>query len=200
MPDKSPDNDLYDLAPDPAPPPPPRPARPVASTAVRPLSYRAPADESPAPADPETLRDLWIPLWLLAGGVAVHVVAALLTAPTFKVALAGIAVQLVAGTGVMLVGILLAARFRGVQLGRFWTTVFKLAAVSVAPTAILILVQPVLWIIPFGWLIGWVAVFILYFVLLGVLFDLDESDTWYIVCTVFIISVALRFIMLFAFG
>ena len=44
--------------------------------------------------------------------------------------------------------------------------------------------------IPFGGLFGWIGEFILYFALLGALFDLDESDTWYFVWVVFLVKVA----------
>jgi hypothetical protein len=44
--------------------------------------------------------------------------------------------------------------------------------------------------------VGWVAEFVLYFALLGVLFELDESDTWYCVCVIFLVRLAAYFLLL----
>ena len=44
----------------------------------------------------------------------------------------------------MLTGMLVAARLRGIDLGRFWTAVFKLSAISVAPAAVVSLLLPAL--------------------------------------------------------
>src|SRR5436305_1128350 len=79
------------------------------------------------------------------------------------------------------VGLLLAAKRRGFAVARLHVAIFKLTAVSLAPTALVSLFSPMLDHIPLGGLLGWICSFIFYFALLGVLFDLDESDTWYCV-------------------
>jgi hypothetical protein len=96
----------------------------------------------------------------------------------------------------MLGGILLAARIRRIDLGQFWIATFKLAAITVAPAAAVDLASPLLRVIPFGGLLGLAAEFVLYFALLGALFDLDESDTWYCVWTIFLVRLALYFAIL----
>jgi len=87
----------------------------------------------------------------------------------------------------------LAARLRGIELGQFWTVVLKLAAITVAPSAVVRLATPVLDFVPLGWIVGFIAEFVLYFALLGVLFDLDESDTWFCVWVLFLVRVAVYF-------
>jgi len=108
-------------------------------------------------------------------------------------ALTQVGAQLVLGTAVMLIGVLVAVKFRGIALGPFWPAVLKLAAVSVAPDAVVNVLSPALAVIPLGFLIGLVVEFCLYFALLGVFFDLDESDTWYVVCVVFVLNVGIYF-------
>jgi hypothetical protein len=135
-----------------------------------------------------------MPLGLLAGGVLVEIIAEMLRTGRPGVALGSVAVQLVFGTLAMLGGILLAAKFRGINLGPFWTVVFKLAAISVAPSAAVDLVNPILRLIPIlGGLLGFAVQFILYFALLGALFDLDESDTWFCVWVIFLANLVIYF-------
>src|SRR5207248_5235114 len=105
---------------------------------------------------PETIKNLYMPLWLLAGGVVIEVVAALLREGSLQRALIYVAVEILFGTIVMLAGILLAAKLRGIDVGQFWIAVFKLSAISVAPSALGDLVSPVLRIIPFGGILGWI--------------------------------------------
>ena len=67
------ESDTYDILPD----------RPVAASILpptanpAPLAYR-PKDDVPAKAEPETIKNLYMPLWLLAGGVIIEFVAAYL--------------------------------------------------------------------------------------------------------------------------
>jgi hypothetical protein len=131
--------------------------------------------------------------------VAVEVGAALLRGPV-PAALFAVGINLIAGTAVMLAGIVLAARWRGIDLGGFWTAAFKLAAVAVAPSAAVTLVTPVLRVIPLGVLLGWAGEFVLYFALLGALFDLDQGDTWYCVLVIFLVRVAVFFAMVAYFA
>ena len=62
-------------------------------------------------------------------------------------------------------------------------------------SALVAVLGPVFAFIPFGGLIVWVVEFCLYFALLGVFFDLDESDTWYCVCIIFMVSLAGYFLL-----
>ena len=138
-------------------------------------------------------------MWLLGGGVFIEIIAAFITQPqSILGAMMALGFHLIFGTAFMLVGILLAAKFRGISFGAFWIAVFKLAAISVAPAALVAIVNPLLDHIPFGGLIGWIAEFVLYFALLGALFDLDESDTWYCVWVIFLVHLAAYFLLLWA--
>jgi len=168
-------------------PPPPTPGEPVT------LTYRAPKDDNHGRAEPDTIKNLYMPLWLLAGGIVIEVAAALIRTRSLKLSLTYVGVNVLLGTVIMLAGMLLAARFRGIDLGNFWTAVFKLCAISVAPGALVSLASPLLDHIPFGGLVGLLAFFILYFALLGALFDLDQEDTWYCVCVIFLIRLTVYF-------
>jgi hypothetical protein len=177
------DQDGYDLA----PPPAPRAALPVtgAAAASEVLTYRARKADA---ADPDAIRNLYMPLWLLGGGVAVEAAAVLIRTPDAK-AVAAVGIDVIVGTVLMLGGILVAARLRGIGLGGFWTAVLKLAAISIAPSAALTLVSPVLRVVPLGMILGWVGQFVLYFALIGALFDLDQGDTWFCVMVIFLVKV-----------
>jgi hypothetical protein len=199
------DPTAYALAPEAAVPE--RPRRSIggtttsgaAATAARgapiPLTYRA--QKEAGPADPETIKNLYMPLWLLGGGVVISVVAALINQrESLSKALLGVGIQMAVGTTLMIVGLLLAAKPRGLTLGPLRVALFKLAAISVAPGSLLELFEPMLDHLPFGGLAGWLGSFVLYFALLGVLFDLDESDTWYCVFVIFLVQVAVYFLLL----
>jgi hypothetical protein len=96
----------------------------------------------------------------------------------------------------MLAGTYTAAVLRGLKLGRFWTVVFKLAALTVAPSAVAAIVYPLVGFVPFfGAIILLGVEFVLYFALMGVLFDLDESDTWYCTWVMFLINLAAYFLL-----
>src|SRR5436309_3446739 len=120
------DPEAYDLAPDPQ------------RTVVLPVAQRQrPQAQGPEARGPQTLeplgygwrpasasgfdpwlfRDLYMPLWLLGGGVVIEVAGALFRKPTAQSVFLGVGVNLIAGTAIMLVGILLAARLRGIDLG-----------------------------------------------------------------------------------
>src|SRR6185295_15358843 len=101
----------YDLAPsDPAPTrvkPPSRPlSQPIPSPPSKTLSYRSAPVGAPPPADTETIKNLHMPLWILAAGVVVNIAAAYLRQRfgTIESALTQVGVQLIAGTIVMLAG------------------------------------------------------------------------------------------------
>ena len=62
-----------------------------------------------------------------------------------------------------------------------------------APHAAVTLLSPVLDHIIFGSLIGFAVMFVAYFALLGALFDLDQSDTWYCICVIILVQLAVYF-------
>ncbi len=190
------EEDLYDLVPE--DPPASRPVQPTPDPlppAARPvLGYRGSAPSESAATEPETIRDLYMPLWLLGGGIAIEVVAAFLTEPRATLAMTSVGVNVLLGTAVMLIGIRLAAYWRQIDLGDWRFALLKLAAISIAPAAAVTLAEPVLRLIPLvGWILGLIGMFVLYFALLGALFDLDESDTWYCVCVIFLVRLGVYF-------
>jgi hypothetical protein len=196
MSDPDSDDGLYDFAPE-APQ-----TKPAAKTVVKPetvddarkvLPYRARQEDKPAPVDAEQIKNVYLPLGLLAGGVFIELLSTLVWTHHIGSALIELALDLTVGTGVMLLAMWIAAKVRGINLGRLDVAAYKLAAVSIAPEAAVEFITPVLNYIPLGFVLVFVAQFILFFALLGALFDLDESDTWYCVCVMFITRTALYF-------
>ncbi len=196
MPDQPGEEELYDLADESSRPAakPPQPSAPVAKPAA--LNYRTAKADVSARADTETVKNLYMPLWLLGGGVVIEVIAGFLRTNDSTHAVIYVGIELILGTLIMLIGIFLAAKIRGIQLGNFWTAVLKLAAISIAPSALIDLAGSILRFIPFGFLLGWAAEFIFYFALLGALFDLEESDTWYCVIVIFAVRMAVYLLIL----
>jgi hypothetical protein len=212
---------MYDIAPDPAPravaavgtvlvPSEPVPGAPAAVGATHvphgaaQLGYRRaePTEGAVAEYFPDRVKDLYAPLWLIGGGTVVELVAAVIryrgSPRGLSAGMTEVGITLVAGTVFMLVGILIAARVRGLDLGKFWTAVLKLAAISIAPGAVVTLASPALMLLPIiGALLGWGINFCLYFALIGMLFDLDESDTWFVVVVVFLVKVAVAIALIF---
>jgi hypothetical protein len=195
---------MYDLAPA-ARSTPAGKAQPAAASepaSAIPLSYQSPkvhpaVKGESGNTDPERIKNFQMPLWLLSGGLVVQVVAAVLTNHGgLQHAIVTASLQLFVSTTLMLCGILIAAKLRQIDLGPFWIAVFKLAAISVAPAAVVALATPALNVIPLGGIVGFIGEFILYFALLGVLFDLDESDTWYCVGVMFLVNVGAYFLIL----
>jgi len=196
----TPDDELYDVSETPRPSA-PSPSPAVVPPAHGPLAYqsRRSAKDEPDAYFPDKTIDFHLPLALLAAGVIIEVAAALLSARSrlgLGATLQPLGMHLILGTATMLIGVLIAARFRGIDLGKLPVALLKLAAICVAPGAAVTLLGPALRVIPFGFLIGLAGQFILYFALLGTLFKLDESDTWYCVCVIFIINVAVYFALL----
>jgi hypothetical protein len=176
----------YDLAPTRASPVAAR-ANPTSAPPV--LNYGGRIPDQPLRADEHTVKNFYMPLWLLGVGAAVEVIGMLLRRQGLLWAMVHLGIEIGVGTLLMFFGILLAARIRDITLGPIHLTLFKLAAISVAPDAALTLLTPALMLIPLGFLIGLVGEFIFYFALLGALFDLDEGDTWYCVWVIFLIRV-----------
>ncbi len=143
-----------------------------------------------------------MPLWLLGIGVLINIVAPLLRSRNNSLAevLVSVAATLSISTALMLVGVLIAAKFRGIYFGPVWNTLFKLAAISVAPSGIIALFIPIFDLIPLGFFLAWIGEFILYFSLLGVLFDLDQSDTWYCIFVIFLVRLVVFFALMSIHG
>lgn len=134
----------------------------------------------------ERIKNLIAPLWFLGGGAAIEVLVALHAyRRNVGAALNHVGISIVGGTLIMILGMMIAAKARGINLGSFGTMTLKLAAITVAPAAICDLLRPILGIIPLiGGLILFGLQFILFFSFLGMLFDLDEQDAWFC-CLVF---------------
>jgi hypothetical protein len=187
----------YELAPEPK-----KPAAAPSATSVRTLGYQtpktlAPADQRPQ-VDVEILKTQTLPLWLLVGGIVVESVASYLeNRHDLRAAGIQIAVEVGGGTILMLVAVLLTAKFRGIEIGSFWSAALRVAAISVAPAAVGDILMPLAWIIPFGGLLLLGVQFVLYFALIGALFDMEESDTWYCVSLIFLIDVGIYFLLRF---
>jgi hypothetical protein len=177
---------------------PKKPTRPRAASAAAPASdgvapslpYAAKGDGT---ADLETrVRDFHAPLYLLAGGIVVEFGASWLLsrgrAPDEVLLRVGI--EMVVWTILLLVGVLLGARLKGLALGPFWTAVWKLTALSVAPSAVQSALLLPLQFVPLGWLVAWAVGFLTYFALLSFLFDLDQEDTWFLVVVIFGVQLA----------
>lgn len=166
---------------------------PHSEVAPAPLPQRKPM-AAVVKTEPEPLINFWLPLWLIGGSVVIDLFIAPLTERgDSHHSLFEIAANILLGVAVMLPAVLLAAKFRGISLGPFGAALLKLAAVSVAPAAAVALASPVFNVIPFGGLVSFAVSFAIYFALLGVFFNLDESDTWYLVGLIFVISVGLYF-------
>jgi hypothetical protein len=190
------DDGIYDFASDDTPPPRPRtvltsaPPNPAGSPFI--LSYRPPAaDKATGPVEIEQIKNLYLPLWLLGGGIAVRVLASILFTHHIGQTLVELSADLTVGTGVMLLAMLIASKLLHFQLGKLPVAACKLAAITVAPAAVAEFLAPVARFLPFGGIGCWVIEFIMYFALLGALFDLDESDTWYCVLIVLVVRVGI---------
>jgi hypothetical protein len=207
----------YDLAPQPLATKPPRtvppthtPQPPTNRPAIGgslPRGNIAARPSSVENTDVEKIKSLYAPLWLLGGGIFVELVAMLLRYGTNLTGGAvAVVIPLVVTTALNLAGVSVAAKLRQIDLGSFGSAVLRLAAVCVGTQAVMELLHPVLGfvgrfaavgMIPLGPIIAAGVQFILYFTLLGALFDLDQEDTWYCVCVIFVISVGCYFLFHF---
>jgi hypothetical protein len=147
---------------------------------------------------PDRVKDFQAPLAFLVAGVAVEFATGFLKARNASSAAATLAETgflMVFNLLAMLLAIWLAARFRGLSFGPFYTALLKLSAISIAPSALITFSYFFLRPIPFGMLICWALGFCLYFALIGFFFDLDQSDTWYCVCVIFVVKIVVFFAM-----
>jgi hypothetical protein len=171
-----------------------------AKPAPKPRLVRLPS-VFPAPPKPDTLdldklKNFQMPLWLLAGGLAIELGRAFFVEDrAFFITIGGIIIGTAISVAVMLASVLVAVKFRGISLGALPTAIFKLAAISVAPDAVAMMIAPAgQWIPGAGFIFAPLAAFIFRFALLGALFDLEESDTWYVIMVMFIVGVAMYFV------
>lgn len=144
---------------------------------------------------PDRIKDFYMPLVLLGVSIPILFIAAWWGGSGRGVgpaqAMTEVGAEMMLGTVVMLGAIFFAAKRRGFQIGRFWAAVLKLSAVSLAPSAVMVLLNIFLRFVPFGDIINWIVGFCLYFALIGAFFDLDQSDTWYCVAIIFIVNVSI---------
>ncbi len=165
------------------------------------VAYRAPGIEQAGEKKPLSDRaiNVEIPLVILCGGLLVEIAGALLEGQSMRHAIGTLIVRLTLAPAVMMFGIFIAAKFREIDFGDFATAALKVAAICIGSSAAATLLLPlghVLGLI--GALVGLGVQFVLYFALLGMMFNLDESDTWYCVMVFFVIDVALYFGMQYA--
>jgi hypothetical protein len=172
-------------------------APPVAGgggSGAKPVSYHRPVMPGSGelhPYFPDKVKDLYLPLWLIGGGAVVQLLSMIIStwgsANALRHTMQNFAIGMVAVTGINLVAILLAARFRGIDFGNWRVAVMKLCAVVIGASAVGALVGTIPF---FGGLFGLFAAPIAYFTLMGVMFDLDQGDTWYCVCIAFLVWLA----------
>lgn len=181
----------YELAAEPAPAVAPAASPPHAVS----LDYRrkdAPEPEASA-YFPDRVKDLYMPLAFIAIGTAVEIGLGFFSRRGgLEGAAAGVihvGLKLIINTVLMLVAILVVAKIREISFGPVPTAILKLCGISIGPGAIGTLVGLMLAWMPLGGLLGWVVGFVLYFAAIGALFDLDESDTWWCVGTIFFAKV-----------
>jgi hypothetical protein len=140
----------------------------------------------------ETLLARTAPIALIVFGVVVRFGEVALSRPmaAWRDGFAREGLTLMTGTVLALVAVFIAARSRRFKLGPLPEAILKLMAVTIAPSAAVLLLQYPLSYVPFGlgFILAIVAWFVLYFVLIGVFFDLDQSDTWLCVWLIFLIN------------
>jgi hypothetical protein len=141
---------------------------------------------------PDRVKDLYLPLALIAGGTLIEVIAAIVQRQAgLPQAMVMVGVWMILNTVIMLLTVMVVAKIRSINFGPFATAIIKLCGISIGPDAVGTLVSLVLAFIPFSGVIGWLISCVIYFALIGALFDLDESDTWVVVLSVFFVKLAL---------
>lgn len=205
----APDDALYGLTDQPTAAPAPAPAAapaaplpPNAPAAVRPvpakvLQYAGKVPSPIAQLDTDKLKSIHAPLALTVAGLIVLSISAWWHAG--MLGLIPTLIQLVISTVLMLVAVFIVSRQRGFKVGPLGSAVLKLMAISLAPAAAMSLFSLLLWFIPFGFIGSLLLGFCLYFALIGVFFDLDQEDTWYCVCVIFLVNLAVSLVVRFWF-
>jgi len=166
-----------------------------------PLEYRRPgaATTQRLAVDrlfPDRVKDRYLPAALIGLGVVVRLGYYLLwlgdSTRGGPSVLSSVALEMVVGSAVLLVAILIAGKRRQIDFGPLPVAVFKLFAIVLGPTGVALLAAPLfIWIPGAGGLIYWIVEFCLYFAFIGALFDLDQSDTWYCVKVAFLVRIAI---------
>jgi hypothetical protein len=158
---------------------------------------------------PDRVKDLYIPLALIGAGTIIDVAMYLFAGrassrasivgpgAALAGALAAVGISMLVQAGIMLATVFCVAKVRGISFGPVPTAIIKLCGISIGPGAIGSVVGLVLGFLPLiGGLLGWIAGFILYFACIGALFELDESDTWAVVVSVFFAKLLFVFVVL----
>jgi hypothetical protein len=168
---------------------------------VQPIEYQQPSTRSSQINElfPDRVKDFYMPLALIAAGVAIHLAHELIFGSVNSLAITGR--NLILSMAISFAAILLAGRIRKISFGPWPVAAMKLSALLIGGSGAAILIRPLffpLLMIPVSFGVGAVLVMlastvpelIVYFVLLGTLFDLDESDTWYCLCWMFVFNTA----------
>jgi hypothetical protein len=195
---------LYEIADDPSPKP--RVNVPVSTTPdkvgegavappvalkVEPILYQNPMTPGSSELDrlfPDKVKDLYLPLWLIGGGTVIEIISLIISTWgrgwAFRQSVRALGIDLVVVTGINLVAILIARKVRHINFGPLRVAIMKLCAVVIGASALgqLVGTIPLL-----GIFAGLIVAPVAYFALLGALFDLDESDTWYCVGVSFLV-------------
>jgi len=177
----------------------PVPVIPVEALPAQVLGYKTakndPGDQPDLDVDRLTKQTL--PLWLLTGGVLIECgimsLRAMFKWANPQSAALHFLIEIGFSTVVMTAGVYIAARLRQIPMGSFSTAVLRLAALIVATGAVGDVLAPAAFVVPFGWLGLMLVNFAVYFALLGTLFELDESDTWFCLAIIFILHLLLFF-------
>ena len=180
------------------PPPRPRAAAAQAATVEAPPVQKVSVrrvqspDARPKLIEPGIIRDLYMPLALLGGGIAVELIAVALTSKVgYLNGLIALGEDLGVQVALMLVSILAAAKVRHFTLGSFPAAVLKVLAIAVSVPAAITFVSPILNHACMGYLVGWLGSVVMYFTLLGALFDLNEPDVFDCMGVIFFVYVAM---------
>jgi hypothetical protein len=214
------DGDLYDFAedvpskqrvaavardPGPMPTTPAKAGEGAVASFSKTIEYQKPTTPgNPTEIDrlfPDRVRDLYMPLVLIGAGTLVHIIYAMIQvrggAYSLPHAMTRLCWSVVVDTAMMLVAILIAGKARGINFGPLPVAIIKLCAVSLTPSAVAIVVLPFAILLPFlGWILAVLVQFCAYFAVIGALFDLDQNDTWYCICVIFIVNVSVYLVQI----
>lgn len=124
------------------------------------------------------VKDLWVPIGLITFSVAV-------ISFVFYRALGGdlaamgmaMSIYVLLGTGILVVGAFIAAKFLDIGFGPFWVAVLKLCAVALTPAAISEVINMTSMDAVSRSAIGWAVATLTYFFMLMWLFELDGRET-----------------------
>jgi hypothetical protein len=147
---------------------------------------------------PDRVKDLYLPLALIAGGTVIEIAITVFgrSMPLWKAG-AAVGLYMIIHVAIMFFTALFAAKVLSISFGPIPTAILKLCGIAIGPGAVGSLLGVMLAFLPIvGPLIGWLAGCILYFAMIGALFDLDESDTFYVVVFIFLAKILVGWIIL----